>query len=130
MSRASSCCREVEDAMRTNRTIWLVGFSLVALLGVGVAGSAQTLPRLPGELKLARSADSPGQVVFDHGTHVDASKPSCTPCHPREFRILKTNAGARPIVHENFNKGRQCGSCHDGKKAFKVEDDCTYCHRG
>jgi c(7)-type cytochrome triheme protein len=91
--------------------------------------SAQTLPRLPGDLKLARSTDSPGPVTFDHGTHVDASKPACTPCHPREFRILKVNAGRTPIVHANFEKGKQCGACHDGAKAFKVDEDCTFCHR-
>ncbi len=129
MSHASFCCREVEGEMRTNET-WLVGIVLLAFLGAGAAVSAQTLPRLPGELKLTRSADSPGQVVFDHATHVDSSKPACTPCHPREFSILKANRGKRPILHDNFNKGQQCGSCHDGRKAFKVEDDCTNCHRG
>jgi c(7)-type cytochrome triheme protein len=102
----------------------------VLLLGAGISVlSAQTLPRLPGELQLARSTDSPGQVVFDHGTHVDSSKPACTTCHPREFRILKANLGKRPIVHANFEKGQQCGACHDGTKAFKA-DDCTNCHRG
>jgi len=111
---------------------WLVGIGLVTYLGAGIAVVAQTLPRLPGELKLTPSADSPGQVVFDHATHVDASRPVCTTCHPREFSILKTKttAGRRPILHENFTKGRQCGSCHDGRKAFAVEDDCTNCHRG
>ena len=115
--------------MRTSRA-WLVEIGLVAFLGSGAVASTQTLPRLPGELKLTRSADSPGQVVFDHRTHVDSSKPACTPCHSREFPILRTNVGKRPILHANFDKGRQCGVCHDGKKAFKVENDCTNCHRG
>ena len=115
--------------MRTKST-WWVGIGFLACFAASVAASAQSLPRLPGELKLTRTGDSPGQVVFDHGTHVDSAKPACTPCHPREFRILKTNAGTRPILHANFDKGRQCGTCHDGKNAFKVEDDCTNCHRG
>jgi c(7)-type cytochrome triheme protein len=116
--------------MRTRWTLWLAGVGFLVWFGAAIAVSAQSLPRLPAELKLARSADSPGQVVFDHGTHVDSSKPACTPCHPREFRILKTGAGTRPILHANFDKGRQCGSCHEGTRAFKVEDDCTNCHRG
>jgi c(7)-type cytochrome triheme protein len=110
---------------------WLWRCTLGLLLALYASGvSAQQLPRLPKELKLARSTDSPGQVLFDHETHVDAGKPACTPCHPREFRILKAHAGLRPILHANFEKGKQCGACHDGAKAFKVEDDCTNCHRG
>jgi c(7)-type cytochrome triheme protein len=93
------------------------------------AVAAQSLPNLPGELRLAKSAESPGQVVFNHETHVDTSKPACTTCHPREFRILKASAGRAPIRHADMEKGRQCGSCHDGKKAFAM-DDCTTCHRG
>jgi c(7)-type cytochrome triheme protein len=116
--------------MRMKTTTWVAGIGLAAWLGGGAVTPAQTLPRLPAEMKLTRSADSPGQVLFDHGTHVDSSKPACTPCHPREFRILKTSAGKQPIVHDSFDKGRQCGSCHDGTKAFKVADDCTNCHRG
>jgi c(7)-type cytochrome triheme protein len=115
--------------MRTTSTwLWRIGLTVLFGASAGVL-SAQVLPRLPGELKLVRSSDSPGQVVFDHATHVDLSKPACTSCHPREFRILKANAGKRPIVHANFEKGQQCGACHDGKKAFKVDEDCTFCHR-
>jgi c(7)-type cytochrome triheme protein len=114
--------------MRTISTwLWRIGVT-VALGAAAAAVSAQALPKLPPELKLARSTDSPGQVVFDHSTHVDADKPSCTVCHPREFRILKANAGKRAILHANFEKKQQCGACHDGEKAFKV-DDCSYCHR-
>ena len=115
----------------TSTWLWRIGLAVLlgAAAGAGVL-AADRLPRLPGELKLARSNDSPGQVVFDHATHVDSDKPACTTCHPREFRILKANAGKRPILHANFEKGQQCGACHDGKNAFKVDDDCTNCHRG
>ena len=91
---------------------------------------AASLPKLPGELAIARSADSPGQVIFNHATHVDEAKPACTGCHPREFRILKANAGKTPIRHADMEKGRQCGKCHDGKTSFGLTDDCTMCHKG
>jgi c(7)-type cytochrome triheme protein len=104
--------------------------AMVLGIAIGAANvAAQSMPRLPGDLKLTRSADSPGQVVFDHTTHVDSAKPNCTTCHSREFNIVKAS-GRREIKHDNFDKGRQCGACHDGKKAFKVEEDCTFCHRG
>ena len=87
------------------------------------------MSRLPGEIRLPRSADSPGPVSFFHETHVNPERPNCTTCHSREFRILKASM-ARRLAHENFEKGRQCGACHNGKAAFKIEDDCTNCHRG
>jgi c(7)-type cytochrome triheme protein len=99
----------------------------VASLAVGVA--AQTLPKLPDALMLAKAADSPGQVIFNHASHVDAAKPACTACHPKEFRILKGSAPATPIKHADMEKGRQCGKCHDGKTSFGMTDDCTLCHQ-
>ena len=109
----------------------IVAVVLVAVASCwGVSLMAQSMSRLPGELKLTQSADSPGVVLFHHETHVDTDKPSCTTCHPKEFRILKSNAGKRPaITHAEMEKGRFCGSCHDGKKAFAMED-CTSCHQG
>lgn len=105
---------------------------MVVVGGVWVAPAAtQSLPRLADDLKIARGADSPGEVVFNHSTHVDSEKPECINCHPRDFRILKADAGTKNrIVHENFEKGRQCGRCHDGRAAFAIEADCTNCHRG
>lgn len=107
--------------------MWLTAPLLAGAICAANA-AAQTMPRLPGEIRLARHADSPGQVVFDHATHVDSSKPSCTTCHSQGFNILKTSA-RKPITHDNFDKASQCGKCHDGKNAFKVDDDCTNCHR-
>ncbi len=92
--------------------------------------AAQGLAKIPDDLEIPRSADSPGQVVFNHTTHVDAANPDCTVCHPKVFRILKSSRAARtPIVHARMEKGQQCGMCHDGKKAFALEDDCTNCHK-
>jgi c(7)-type cytochrome triheme protein len=93
------------------------------------AAAASSLPKLPGELQIAKAADSPGQVVFNHASHVDEAKPSCTGCHPREFRILKAKTPAAPIKHADMEKGRQCGRCHDGKTSFNMTDDCSMCHK-
>jgi len=106
--------------------MWLAMPFLAGVL-CGATVAAQSMPRLPGEIRLARSADSPGQVIFDHATHVDSSKPNCTTCHSQAFNILKAS-GRKPITHDNFDRGRQCGACH-GKTAFKIDDDCTNCHR-
>lgn len=117
------------NATRTSRTARLAA-AAAALLLTSALG-AQTLSKLPGPTALPRSADSPGQVTFNHSTHVDDAKPACTACHPRLFGILKDGAPAQrvAIVHAKMEKGQQCGACHDGKKAFAIEDDCAGCHQ-
>lgn len=97
------------------------------LLGAGLA-MARDLPRLPGPLALKRGADSPGQVIFHHGSHVDADRPACLSCHPGRFSMLgASQAGKRPVItHQRMSAGRDCGACH-GKEAFGL-DDCTSCH--
>ena len=103
------------------------GAALVLTTSLG----AQTLPKLPGPVALPKTADSPGAVTFNHETHVDTAKPSCTECHPKLFSILKAGAPAPRVAirHDKMEKGQQCGACHDGKKAFAMEDDCAGCHQ-
>ncbi|HET9551815.1 MAG TPA: c(7)-type cytochrome triheme domain-containing protein [Anaeromyxobacteraceae bacterium] len=98
-----------------------------ALLAGGAA--LADLPRLPKDLLLARSAESPGQVTFRHESHVDAAKPACLPCHAERFSLLGKNAEpARrtAVTHAAMEKGQACGACH-GKAAFGFED-CSMCH--
>ncbi len=74
----------------------------------------------PGVVVLARSADSPGSVMFRHSTHAQA----CSACHPPFAR--RANA-TRGVMHD----ARYCGRCHDGTRTFGVEDAerCDRCHR-
>ena len=108
----------------------VLAIAAVALIcGLGTFAGAQDMPRLPAGVAMTQSGDSPGQVTFKHETHVDAAKPMCTSCHPREFRILKESAPRPRITHTEMDKGHYCGSCHNGKKAFAL-DDCAACHQG
>jgi c(7)-type cytochrome triheme protein len=104
-------------------TRWTLSLLLLAG-GVALAD----LPRLPGELALPRSPDSPGAVAFRHESHVDGARPSCLACHPQRFGILGARAEARraKVTHAAMEKGRACGACH-GKGAFGFED-CDMCH--
>jgi c(7)-type cytochrome triheme protein len=102
---------------------------VAAALLLGGAALADGLPNLPQALPMARGADSPGQVTFNHESHVDAAKPGCISCHPRRFAILGRSAAERAtpaITHAAMEKGEACGACH-GKQAFGF-DDCTSCH--
>jgi c(7)-type cytochrome triheme protein len=100
----------------------------LAALALGIAGATLAdLPRLPAELKLQGSADSPGPVVFRHESHVDSAHPDCVSCHPRRFSILgKEGVRRGPITHQAMEKGQACGACH-GKQAFNFEE-CGNCH--
>jgi len=110
---------------RLNKGLLLTAATL--LLGASLA-AAYDLPRLPGDLALKRGEGSPGQVTFNHSSHVDSAKPSCLACHPDRFSLLgKTTTEKRPaITHERMTTGRDCGACH-GTEAFGL-DDCTMCH--
>ncbi|WP_242392734.1 c(7)-type cytochrome triheme domain-containing protein [Anaeromyxobacter oryzisoli] len=104
---------------------------VAAALLLGGAALADGLPNLPQGLALPRGTDSPGQVTFNHESHVDAAKPGCVSCHPRRFAILGRSATERrtpAITHAAMEKGEACGACH-GKQAFGF-DDCTGCHAG
>jgi c(7)-type cytochrome triheme protein len=109
--------------------------------GVGLlfatALTASAGARPPDGITLSQSADSPGRVLFNHTTHLDDARPDCTVCHPRPFsilpaqqrRIVEGRSKRVVIVHARMEKGEYCGGCHDGKKAFALEDDCTACHQ-
>jgi len=109
-------------------TARMVAKLMVALLVTAGGVALAELPRLPRDLPLVKSADSPGVVVFRHESHVDEARPACIACHPQRFSILgKAGEERRPAVtHAAMEKGQACGACH-GKGAFGFED-CTMCH--
>ncbi len=65
-----------------------------------------------------------GKVIFSGKAHADA-KLKCADCHtkPKIFGMKKSSHKMADI-----KAGKSCGTCHDGKKAFGV-DDCTKCHK-
>jgi len=111
--------------MRTSRTF------LLALLAAAAPAvlAAGALPNLPKDKALPQGDGSPGVVTFRHASHVDAARPDCTTCHPNLFPIVRTASpvSRAPIRHADMEKGKSCGSCHDGKSAHGL-DDCGTCH--
>lgn len=64
-----------------------------------------------------------GKTYFSHKVHTAMFK--CVDCHNGIFvagRSSKRNSMA------DMEKGNSCGSCHDGKTAFGVKNDCIKCH--
>ena len=66
-----------------------------------------------------------GDVVFSHEVHVDGKNLDCTGCHDRLYTNSKQH---RKVTMKQMSKGKSCGACHNGKKAFSVKGDCAKCH--
>lgn len=66
----------------------------------------------------------PGNVTFPHAAHIEAF--GCEECHPVLF---KAQRGANRATMAEMEKGKSCGACHDGSKAFNVADACDSCHK-
>ena len=64
-----------------------------------------------------------GNATFSHDSHVNGKGIGCKSCH---------NAGPqrRGVTMAQMEKGKSCGACHNGKRAFTVTANCGSCHRG
>lgn len=67
-----------------------------------------------------------GIVSFDGAIH-KKSVSSCKECH-NEGLFPKMKQGSVKITMAEINAGKQCGVCHNGKKAFEAKANCTRCH--
>lgn len=63
-----------------------------------------------------------GDVVFSHKLHTTMF--SCDHCHPKSFPMKKTKG---KMTMEEINKGKYCGTCHNGSIASPASD-CGKCH--
>lgn len=90
--------------------------------GPAAAAAARSLPR---PVPFTRGEASPGTVRFRHEPHLRDGT-ACRACHPKPYRMAATGGVAGGAMHE----AASCGGCHDGRRAFGVEDPerCARCH--
>ena len=67
-----------------------------------------------------------GNVVFSHGSHVAGMGLKCNECHDKLYTNAKQH---KKITMKQMQKGKSCGTCHNGKTAFSVTGDCNKCHK-
>lgn len=67
-----------------------------------------------------------GDVVFSHDAHVDGMNLACTDCHDK---LYLSKGQHKTVTMKQMQKGKSCGACHNGKKAFSVKGDCAKCHK-
>jgi c(7)-type cytochrome triheme protein len=65
-----------------------------------------------------------GEVKFNHEFHLGMYK--CDDCHTKLFPF---KAGAQHVGMGGMEGGKSCGSCHNGKDAFTVKENCDKCHK-
>jgi c(7)-type cytochrome triheme protein len=115
--------RRLREQRRSTR-LALVG--TVAVLLFAVPASVISMPesvRIP-IVKEHGTGDPPDAALFSHWTHAQYH---CYECHPSIFPQRKLG-----FTHADMGRGRFCGACHDGQRAWHFENDpsvsCETCH--
>ena len=73
----------------------------------------------------------PTNLRFDHREHIREvrsrgdSALACTACHDK---LYLSKGQHKAVTMKQMQKGKSCGACHNGKKAFSVKGDCAKCH--
>jgi c(7)-type cytochrome triheme protein len=98
---------------------------VLAVLFLAPAPSAA----VPEGIVLTWPGGTAGMVSFDGTVHARKGL-GCELCHTAGLFQLKKNADKMTMA--DMNRGRFCGACHNGKKAFSTSDQntCTKCHQG
>jgi c(7)-type cytochrome triheme protein len=89
----------------------------------GPVAGRSTGRAMPRPISYARGESSPGQVTFRHERH---TKTACVGCHGKLFAMKSAGTRTGGAMHEPS----ACGACHDGDRAFGVEEAgaCARCH--
>jgi len=67
-----------------------------------------------------------GSAVFSHNIHIAKTNGACRSCH--NGKVI--TGRQRAVTMAEMEKGRTCGACHNGKRAFTVTANCNRCHKG
>ena len=75
---------------------------------------------------VAFTTKNAGKVVFSHSDHISKKgmANNCRACHDAIFDLKKK----KHFSMTDMEKGASCGSCHNGKNAFALEE-CVRCHK-
>lgn len=102
-----------------SRTLLLIILSFILLLpGVATARWIDDI--------VSMDVEATGSVDFSHYNHLDALGKKCTLCHNQVYNIVRSKNPEFSM--DDMRKGKACGACHNGSKAFAVDDDCSACH--
>jgi c(7)-type cytochrome triheme protein len=97
---------------------------------VQAAATDEQLPWRLADVQMAVYDRSFGPVFFSHNTHVKVKKLSCNDCHPKTYKMKKTERNSPGMDSRDafIEWGHRCKSCHNGMRAFAQADNCAKCH--
>ncbi len=72
------------------------------------------------------SVTGASDVVYSHEFHIAKAGLKCTDCH---YQIFNMREEVRRWTMADMVKGKSCGACHNGQRAFAVQENCTKCHK-
>jgi c(7)-type cytochrome triheme protein len=102
--------------------------NMLAVLAVAaIAAFSVSATAVPPGKEIEFNGGPMGKVVFSGKIHADHGV-KCNECHTKIFKMKK---GADKITMADINKGKFCGTCHNGERAFKASDpkNCKTCHK-
>ena len=87
--------------------------------------------RYPEDIAMTEP-DTSTVAVFSHKKHTERERLKCIECHPNVFimKVGKNVVKKGQLTMAEMKKGKYCGNCHNGHKAFSVTDitSCKRCH--
>ena len=92
-----------------------------AVTAFSVQGSCDRCHKSTIELSI--KLPETGPTPFSHKFHTTMYK--CDECHNG---IFTTGAAVKRYRMADMEGGQSCGTCHDGKTAFTVKENCAKCH--
>lgn len=107
-----------------------ISVAIAAVFSCALAAPAQEGVTYPGEIVYAVTGAA---VVFSHKKHVEDFGLACDDCHGAIFEVRAFAARARGDFNmASLSSGKYCGACHNGNKAFGLDDSdqCARCHSG
>jgi len=96
--------------------LWII---VATLLASSPAGA------MVGGGDVAFTVNGAAPVLFSHDTHVTQKKMKCSECH---YALFTTKARHVKYTMAEMMKGKSCGACHNGERAFTVKANCQKCH--
>ncbi|MFQ5717477.1 MAG: cytochrome c3 family protein [Nitrospinales bacterium] len=108
-----------------NKFSFIIFLLISGVLVFLVTGGVEVFAEKDGGVVIFKNTKSMRPVLFSHQKHLDVGN-TCESCHERIFK--KKKGSSSPIKMMDMRKGKYCGSCHNGSKAFTVKHSCSKCH--
>lgn len=105
------------------RLLMITGLLLICLSSSGIAAGDESC----AGILYTKPLES---VIFTHQDHAQKDF-SCITCHSGLFEMKALNVQKnKDFTMDSLYKGKYCGACHNGKKAFASDTQCARCHVG